>query len=119
MATLRESMKQGITAAIAAGSAPRPPSKGRGLTLAIDGRRSGLRLMDDRGDLTAAGDYYYEAMGVAPPNKRFDYTQEPTRKGPKIQIQLRDGTPATVRTWDNVNHRWRFTPVGKKYYAEA
>jgi hypothetical protein len=81
--------------------------------LAIDGRRSGLRLMDDRGDLTAAGDYYYEAMGVAPPNKRFDYTQEPTRKGPKIQIQLRDGTPATARTWDNVRHRWRFTPVGK------
>ena len=82
MATLRESMKQGITAAIAAGSAPRPPSKGRGLMLAIDGQRRGLRLMDDRGDLTAAGDYYYEAMGVAPPNKRFDYTQEPTAKNP-------------------------------------
>ena len=54
-----------------------------------------------------------------PPNKRFDYTQEPTRKGPKIQIHLRDGTQATVRTWDNVNHRWRFTPVRKKYYAQA
>ena len=70
MATLRESMKQGITAAIAAGSAPRPPSKGRGLMLSIDGQRRGLRLMDDRGDLTAAGDYYYEAMGGAPPPKQ-------------------------------------------------
>ena len=72
MATLRESTKHGITAAIAAGSAPRPPSKGRGLMLAVNGRRSGLRLMDDRGDLTVAGDYYYEAMGVAPPDERFD-----------------------------------------------
>ena len=69
MATLRESTRQGITAAIAAGSVPRPPSKGPGLMLAIDGRRSGLRLMDDRGDLTAAGDYYYEAMGGGPPKQ--------------------------------------------------
>ena len=69
MATLRESMKQGITTAIAAGSVPRPPSKGPGLMLPTDGRRSGLRLMDDQGDLTAAGDYYYEAMGVVPPEQ--------------------------------------------------
>ena len=37
--------------------------------LAVDGRRYGLRLMDNRGDLTAAGDYYYEAVGVAPPKQ--------------------------------------------------
>ena len=69
MATLHESMTRGITAAIAAGSASRPPSKGRGLMLAIAGRRNGLRLMDDRGDLTAAGDYYYEAMGGGSPKQ--------------------------------------------------
>ena len=60
-----------VDASIAAGKAPRVPAKGKGLLLTVAGRR-GLRLMDERGDLTPAGEVYYEAVGIDPPNKRFD-----------------------------------------------
>ena len=74
MATpLRESVKQEITSAIAAGTAPRVPTRGRGVMLAIAGKCQGTRLMDEQGDLALAGEYYYEAMGVAPPDRRADY----------------------------------------------
>ena len=32
---------------------------------------------------------------------------------------MRDGTPATVRTWDNIRRDWRFTRIGRAYYAES
>ena len=83
---LLESDKQAITTAIAAGSTPRVPTRGKGLLLQIAGRRQGTSLMDERGNLTGAGEYYYEAVGTHPPDKKFDYTQEPTRSGPRIQI---------------------------------
>ena len=99
-----------IDASVAAGNTPRVPAKGKGLLLTVAGRR-GLRLMDARGDLTQAGQVYYEAVGVDPPDRRFDYTQEPTRSGPRIQIRLRDGTPATVRTSVPYTH---LTPPTKR-----
>ena len=64
-----------IDASVAAGNTPRVPARGKGLLLTVAGRR-GLRLMDVHGDLTQAGQVYYEAVGVDPPDRRFDYTPE-------------------------------------------
>jgi hypothetical protein len=109
---LQNSERDGIAAAIASGATPRVPPRGRGLLLSIAGRRQGTRLIDESGTLTSAGEYYYETAGLHPPNRHFDYGQEPVRNGARIQIRLLDGSLSTVRTWDNVNRRWRFTKVG-------
>ena len=116
---LQNSERSGIAAAIASGATPRVPPRGRGLLLSIAGRRQGTRLIDESGSLTSAGEYYYETAGLPPPNRRFNYGQEPVRNGARIQIRLHDGSLSTVRTWDNVNRRWRFTKLGQQYYKDS
>ena len=78
-----------------------------------------MRLIDEHGTLTAAGTYYYDTTGSVAPDRRFDYSQEPTRCGARIQIRLLDGSLATVRSWDGVKRQWRFTKLGQKFYHES
>ncbi len=77
------------------------------------------RLANDDGRLTAEGHYFYEQVGQEPLASGFDRKQEPTRKGPKVQIKLLNGKTNAVRIWDGVKRDWRFTALGKKYYKES
>ena len=115
---LRVADQNAVDAAIAANGAPRAPKRSRGLILTIPGGGH-RRLMDDRGALTAAGTYYYEATAQSAPDRRIDFTQEPIRKGARLRIKLRDGTEGTIRTWDGVQRRWRFTKLGHEFYRDS
>ena len=97
---------------------PHAPKRARGLILNIPGGRF-RRLMDESGVLTPAGTHHYEQTAQRAPDRGFDYSQEPIRRGARVQIKLLDGTQATVRTWDGVNGRWRFTQLGQKFYRES
>jgi len=49
-----------------------------------------------------------------------DPQQAPTREpgSNDEEIRLRDGTRQTVRTWDPATRRWKYTDLGKKFFAE-
>ena len=113
---LREADEQAVNSAIAVGSAPRAPPRGRGLLLTVPGPRQGLHIIDDHGTLTPRGTYYYQTTGHSAPNRGFDYSQELVRRGARVQIKLLDGSMATVRTWDGVKRRWRFSKLGQHFY---
>ena len=72
--------------------------------------------MDETGELTPAGEYYYEKTALAPPNPgpgAFNPHQEPTKRGQRYHIQMLDGKKAVVRTFDPVKKEGRFTRTGK------
>ena len=107
-----------LDAAIAAGLVPRAPKRGRGLLLDIPASRP-RRLVKDDGRLSGAGHYYYDTIGEDAPHAGFDWKQEPTRRGPKVQIKLLNGRTSAVRIWDGVKRDWRFTALGRQYYKES
>ena len=96
-----------IDASVAAGHTPRVPTKGKGLLLTVASRR-GLRLMNERGDLTSAGEVYYEAVGVDPPNRRFDYSQDFLGHGYKELVipPVASGPHAPFAMEPNALHIW-------------
>ena len=78
--------------------------------------------MDEVGNLTAAGEYYYEKTALAPPTPgpgAFDPRQEPTRRGNRYYAKLLDGTKAVLRTFDPVTKQWKHSKLGTKFYAKS
>ena len=69
--------------------------------------------------MSAEGHYYCDTIGQEAPRAGFDWKQEPTRKGPKVQIKLLNGTTSAIRIWDGVKRDWRFTALGRHYYKES
>ena len=59
-------MKSSIDSAIAAGVQPNAPRSGLGLVLPTGTR---FRTLFNKTGLTAAGTYYYDQAGIAPPKK--------------------------------------------------
>ena len=95
----RATAKSQIDAAIASGAQPRAPRSGRGLALPTGAR---FRTLYKNAGLTAAGRYFYDQTGIAPPGK-FNFQQDAVRKGRSQYIKLLDGTQKKVSTWDSVN----------------
>jgi hypothetical protein len=112
---VRPQVKNQIDAAIASGAQPKAPRSGLGLVLPTAGR---FRTIFDKNGITAAGQYYYDRVGIQPP-KNFDYQQDPIRKGKSQYITLLDGTMKKISTWDNVNREWKLTALGRLFYAKA
>ena len=90
-----------LDAAITAGEVPRTPKRGRGLLLNIPASRP-RRLVKDDGSLTAEGHDFYNKTQQQAPSSGFDWKQEPTRRGPKVQIKLLNGKTSAVRIWDGI-----------------
>jgi hypothetical protein len=115
--------KSALDAALAAGMRPRPTGGARGLVVTIPGtggRKSAYRsLIDRRGNMTAAGRYFYEKLNEDPPDRGFDPDQQPKRaaRGRSETIQLRDGTTAVVRTWNHLKGEWRLTKLGQQFFG--
>ena len=53
------------------------------------------------------------------PRPKFDPTQEPIRPpgSDHEYIRLKDGTRHIARTWDAVTREWKYTDVGKQFFA--
>ena len=74
-------------------------------TPGLPGRRASYKtLIDRKGGLTTAGAYFYSKLQDEPPNTQYDPTQRAVRapRGRGESITLRDGSNATVRTWDHL-----------------
>ena len=112
---VRAQVKSQIDSAIAVGTQPKAPRSGLGLVLPTGAR---FRTLFNKTGLTAAGQYYYDQTGIAPP-KKFDYQQDAVRRGASQSITLLDGTTEKVSTWDNINREWKLTALGKAFYAKA
>ncbi len=106
-----ENDSSAVVSDAAARLASRMQPGSRGLIHSAPGTRQGLRLIDDHGSLTPDGTYYDQTTGHASADKRFDYSQEPIRRGARMQIKLLDVSLATVRSWDGVKRRWRSTKI--------
>ena len=86
---LRPRARQALDLLIAQGVQPKAARNGVGLVLQSPGTRA-TTLFNQRG-LTPSGKYYYEKKGLSPPT-RFDYEQDPERRGRSQYIRLLDGT---------------------------
>ena len=86
---LRQNVKVSIDQAIQANVEPTPPRNGIGLSLSMGTGRS-QNLIDDNGNLTAAGRYYYDQVGINPPDK-FNFQQDAKRRGRTQYIKLLNG----------------------------
>ena len=123
MTTVSASDKSALDRALAANLNPRPTGGSRGLVVTIpgvNGRKSTYRtLIDRRGSMTTAGKYYFERLNADPPDRGFDPDQEPKRvsRGRSETIQLRDGSTATVRTWNHLKGTWRLTKLGTESFG--
>ena len=73
---VRAQVKYQIDAAIAVGTQPKAPRSGLGLVLPAGTR---FRTLFDKSGITAAGTYYYDNVGIAPP-RNFDYQQDVIRR---------------------------------------
>lgn len=113
---LRPRVKAVLDSLIAQGVQPTAARNGIGLVLTSPGIRA-RSLVDAKG-LTAAGKYYYEAKGITPPT-RFDFEQDPLKKGKSMYIRLLDGTQRRISSWDSVRKRWNLTALGKTFYSKA
>ena len=113
--SLRRQTKEQIIASIEGGAQPRVPRSGIGLVLP-NGRQRKV-LVNQAGQLTPAGSYYYERTNQTPPG-RFDFRQAPQRAGRSLMIKLLDGSKKAVSRFDSVAKIFKPTALGKKFYAK-
>ena len=92
------------------------PRSGIGLVL-TDGRKRNT-LVDQAGQMTPSGEFYYAKTGLTPP-KKFDFTQEPQRKGRGLTISLFDGTEKVVGRFDSVSKTFKPTAIGRVLYKNG
>ena len=83
-------MKSHVDAAIQREEPPKAPRTGVGLVVVVPGRRR-VTIVNGKGVVTPAGEYYYEKKGQQAP-RIFDYDQRPIREGQREIIKLLDGT---------------------------
>ena len=114
--SLRKHTRDQITASITNQSQPRVPRSGIGLVLP-DGRRRKV-LVNQAGNLTPAGKFYYEQTGASPPGK-FDFGQSPERRGRSLMISLLDGSKKAVSRFDPVAKEFKPTALGMTFWSRS
>ncbi len=72
-------------------------------------------MVNQAGQLTPAGKFYYEQTGTAPPGK-FDFSQNPARKWRSLMISLLDGSKKAVGRFDPVSKDFKPTALGRSFY---
>jgi hypothetical protein len=83
------------------------------------GLRSGRRmiaLVDNMGNKTPAGRYWEQTAGEELPSGGF-LQQTAVREGNVETIRLRDGRKGVTRRWNPGTGEYKFTALGKRYYA--
>ena len=78
-----------------------------------------IRLVTPAGKLTQAGTHYYEKTGTTPPSGLFDPQRPLLREKDKEFVVLRNGKRRLARTYDPVQDDYRYTRIGKQYFANT
>ena len=114
---IRQQVKHALDEVANLGTQPRASKNGFGLVIKMPTGRT-RALVDGSGKLTEIGYYYYDKIGIEPPNK-FDFNQDAVRKGRSLYISMLDGTTRKVSTWNNIKNEFVMTKLGKQFYANA
>ena len=113
--TLRKGTRQKIDELHALGR--RPEKLKTSEAIGLRHGKSTIKLVGNDGQKTAAGRYWEQKAGVPPlPDGGF-LQQTARREGNAETIELRDGKRAVTRRWDAGSGEFKFTALGKRYYA--
>ena len=74
-------------------------------------------LSRPNGELTRAGQYYYQLVGRQPPTRRYDRNQPLIREGPSDYILLRGGVKKLVRSLQP-HTNYHLTKLGKSFFKD-
>ena len=74
-------------------------------------------LSGPNGELTRAGQYYYQLIGQPPPSRQYDRNQPLIREGPNDYIMLRGGAKKLLRSLQP-NGNYHLTKLGKSFFKD-
>ena len=74
-------------------------------------------LSRPNGELTRAGQYYYQLIGRPPPSRQYDRNQPLIRDGPNDYIMLRGGAKKLLRSLQP-NGNYQLTKLGKHFFKD-
>ena len=74
-------------------------------------------LRRPNGELTRAGQYYYQLIGRPPPSRQYDRNQPLIREGPNDYIMLRGGAKKLLRSLQP-NGNYHLTKLGKSFFKD-
>ena len=83
----------------------------------VDGKS--VMLLNNKGEVTEYGKYWYnEVKQEALPREGFDPETPIIRRFNTDYIKLRNGNEAKVRAWDVGKGTYKYTKMGRQYFAE-
>ena len=74
-------------------------------------------LSRPNGELTRAGQYYYQLIDRPPPSRQYDRNQPLIREGPNDYIMLRGGAKKLLRSLQP-NGNYHLTKLGKSFFKD-
>ncbi|CAE6935233.1 unnamed protein product [Symbiodinium natans] len=74
-------------------------------------------LSRPNGELTRAGQYYYQLIGRPPPSRQYDRNQPLIREGPNDYIMIRGGAKKLLRSLQP-NGNYHLTKLGKSFFKD-
>ena len=74
-------------------------------------------LSRPNGELTRAGQYYYQLIGQPPPSRQYDRNQPLIREGPNDYIMLRGGAKKLLRSLQP-NGNYQLTKLGRHFFKD-
>ena len=107
-------LQQSIDTMLAANAKPQS-TKGGSVILKSGNKRH--TLLNSQGQRTALGEYWEQKTADELPLSGFDATQSPFREGNTEYIKMRNGEERAVRRYDPADNEYKFTKLGKSFYA--
>ena len=107
-------MQQSIDDMLAANARPQNTKSGSVILKSGNKRHT---LLTSQGQRTALGEYYEQKSSDELPVGGFDPTQAPFREGNTEFIKMRNGEERAVRRYDPADNEYKFTKLGKSFYA--
>ncbi len=114
MTTLRKDTKTKLDTMYLAGANPEKMKTTD--AIGIKSYRRWIQLVDNSGKKTPAGRYWEQISEESLPEGGF-LQQTAVRDGNVETIKLRDGRRGVTRRWDPGSGEFKFTALGKRYYA--
>ena len=74
-------------------------------------------LSRPNGELTRAGQYYYQLIGRPPPSRQYDRNQPLIREGPNDFLMLREGAKKLLRSLQP-NGNYQLTKLGRHFFKD-
>ena len=116
--TLRQ--EKAVDEAINSGNVPKPNKRTTGrIMLPLQGKKY-VTLVGNDGRATKIGQYYYKKVGQSPPKSGFDSKQKTIKKGGSEYIKMYGSDkPRLVRAWNPGQGDFRYTQLGRAYFADG